>query len=324
MILWSDCLVLTKSSLVRIIARPSTIDRFKQVFDMDSRRFPRSFEWTAPGEHRAKRRAFVAVSIIYLVFSGLSLGLFALWIGFSYLLYCILETRIQGDCARLGPQQMPEVFFLMQDLARDMKVPMPDLYITEDDDPLPVYTISLARPTLVVHSDYARKLNTDELKFFIAHELAHVKAGHLRVLSVLNVLEAHPPVSRWLTTPLELVRWAFRPWALKADETADRMALAAVGADLDIASAVLAKVAAGVEIGNRINPSAFRELARELKTGWMVWVNEMLYNRNLTARRLQLLEQLQPQLIVSLDEPEKPGRLERIRQHLLPARAASS
>ena len=119
--------------------------------------------------------AFV-VSIIGLVY-GIILGLFFFFVHLS------LIAHIRGSSIKLGPQQMPELYARVEEIAQRIGMKrMPDVYLQQSGGVLNAFATRFGRARFVVlFSDLVKACgdNVDALDFIIAHELGHIHRGHL-------------------------------------------------------------------------------------------------------------------------------------------------
>lgn len=242
-----------------------------------------------PGERAMKNRTVGALVLLYLVVTGLTLSVFLLWLAAAVLTVRVLRSRYRAHALEVGEGQFPELHGALRRCAQRLGVPAPDLYLAADTGNWPIYTVPLPRPAIVMSSWWARHLTTRELEFFLYHELAHGALGHRALLDPINVLENVGAVSWILATPLEVARYALRPWARLADFSADRVALACMGGDLDAAASALAKVTAGDELCLEVDGGAFLAQARRVELGWALYLHEITSGRLGNARRLHQL-----------------------------------
>jgi Zn-dependent protease with chaperone function len=119
--------------------------------------------------------AFV-VSIIGLVY-GIFFGLFFFFVHLS------LIAHIRGSSIKLGPQQMPELYARVEEIAQRIGMKrMPDVYLQQSGGVLNAFATRFGRARFVVlFSDLVKACgdNVDALDFIIAHELGHIHRGHL-------------------------------------------------------------------------------------------------------------------------------------------------
>jgi hypothetical protein len=192
-----------------------------------------------------------------------------------------------------------------------MGMPVPRCFVSWDPGNRPVFTVPLPQPAIMLSASWIKMLEPDELRFFLAKELAHGKLGHRFMLNPINVLENVGPISWVLTTPLEIARYCLRPWMRLAEFSADRLALASLDGDIEVAASALAKVTAGEEIYQRVSGPAFAEQARKLRGGLGLWVLEVLTGKIGYGSRLCKLLRFSedPQFEALTQGSEAPPRL---------------
>lgn len=94
------------------------------------------------------------------------------------------------------------------------------------------FTVGIVEPTVVLSSAAWEALNADEREAVLAHELAHVHHGDVRLRAALGLAAA-------LGAPF-LIKRVLRTWEQAAERICDRRAAAAVGHPSTVASALLA------------------------------------------------------------------------------------
>ncbi|GCE12949.1 M48 family metallopeptidase [Tengunoibacter tsumagoiensis] len=165
----------------------------------------------------------------------------------------ILPERIAyiqniAQSIRVSSRQCPRLYSLLQEACAIIDVPEPELYIAQ----MPMvnaYTSGHDHPYIVLHSGLVDLLSDDEVLAVIAHELGHIKAGHVLyktmarsigvLLSILGDMTLG--LGRVVGRSLEI---AFLEWDRKSEFTADRSA-ALVVQDADVMVSVMMKLAGG-------------------------------------------------------------------------------
>lgn len=242
-----------------------------------------------PGEARWLRRTALALVLVYAVCIGLTLSIFFFWMLLALATVAVLRSRYRSESIEVGPAQLPRVHALLARCAARLSLPAPKLFVSAEPGSWPVYTVPLPGPAIVMSGRWLEMLDDDELSFFLYHELAHARLGHRFLLDPINVLENVGPLSWILATPLEIARWFLRPWSRLAEFSADRVALACLDGDLDLAARALAKVTAGDELCRQVDGGAFLAQARDLTWSPTLFVHELATGRLGNARRLARL-----------------------------------
>jgi Zn-dependent protease with chaperone function len=124
---------------------------------------------------------------------------------------------------------------------------MPEVFIVDSDEPNAFTFGSEERSYMVIDATLLRSLTESELTAVIAHELGHVKSGHMQYHTLAEVLGGGLNFTASLMG-LNLIsvpiRFALLSWQRESEITADRTSLLAVN-DFEIVGSLLAKLASG-------------------------------------------------------------------------------
>src|SRR5580704_7707326 len=194
--------------------------------------------------------AFV-VSIIGLVY-GIVLGLVFFFVQLS------LIAHIRGSSIKLGPQQLPELYERVDEIAQriGMKT-VPDVYLRQSGGVLNAFATRFGRARFVVlFSDLVEACgdNVDALDFIIAHELGHIHRGHLNW--------------RWLLAPAMFIPFLGTAYSRACEYTCDRYGFQAPS-DPDRSLDGLCILAAGPQFVSFVNREAFVAQRDDLNTAFM-------------------------------------------------------
>jgi len=198
-----------------------------------------------------------------------------LLIAIGALLYVsISRGRLLGDSIHVHAGQLPHVASLVAECARILDVPNPQVFI-RDGVNVPIAAVGVAEPyALVISSHWLQHLEDDELKYLIARELAHIRAGHTRISSILSVNGRE-------NAPVSIV---FGAYLRHTEYTADRVALCACGS---IESAVMAiAIASFHHLGRQVDLSVVADQLRELRLEPTLRAGEWLGSSPYAARRI--------------------------------------
>lgn len=196
-------------------------------------------------------------------------------IAIGALLYVsISRGRLLGDSIHVHAGQLSHVANLVADCARRLDVAHPQVFI-RDDVNVPIAAVGVAEPyALVISSHWLQHLKDDELRFLIARELAHIRAGHTRISSILSVNGRE-------NTPVSIV---FGAYLRRTEYTADRVALCACGS---IESAIMAiAIASFHHLGREIDLTVVADQLRELRLEPTLRAGEWLGSSPYAARRI--------------------------------------
>lgn len=209
------------------------------------------------------------------VVGGIYAGFFAL---FFLLLHASLFAHIRGSAVRLGPEQFPELHRRVLELAQRIGLDdVPDVYLMQAGGTLNAFASRfLGLKVIVLYSDLLEACgdNTGARDMIIAHELGHLKAGHLR--------------HRWLIAPASLLPFLGSALSRAREYTCDRYGLVGAG-DKSAAITGLTILAAGGSFAGAVNRQALAAQREDLNTGW-VTIGEWMGTHPPLSRRIAALE----------------------------------
>ena len=177
---------------------------------------------------------------------------------FFFFIHLAFVAHIRGSAVRLGPDQFPDLHAAVVRIASRIGLdPVPEVYLMQAGGALNAFaTRFLGRHMVVLFSDLLEACgdNTGARDMIIAHELGHVKEGHLKW--------------HWILLPASII--PFLPQALSRarEYTCDRYGLVGAG-NTDDALLGLAILSAGAKHGPRVNRRVFVAQRGSLNTGWM-------------------------------------------------------
>ena len=189
---------------------------------------------------------FLIVSIIG-IFYGLFFALF------FFLAHVGFIAHLRGSAVKLGPEQMPDLYARVQRIAVRLGMEkVPDAYVMQAGGSLnALATKLLGSSFIVLFSDLLDACEDDQeaADFIIAHELGHLKAGHLRF--------------NWFLILGQLVPFLGGAYSRAREYTADRYGFAAVS---DRRSAIhgLTVLAAGGKRAKMVNLLTFVSQRRDM------------------------------------------------------------
>jgi len=137
-----------------------------------------------------------------------------------------MRKRIKeaGRQGKVLPTNYPEIHQLVRSQCAMLGIKEPDMYVL-DDEVAQVVTIAGAKPALVITRPVLNALTGEELAAAIAHELGHIKSGHVRMENVLIYMGGAPSHWRIIFAPATLFGFFLGTWAQVIERTADRIAL---------------------------------------------------------------------------------------------------
>lgn len=159
-----------------------------------------------------------------------------------------------ASSVRVGPSQLPELHTMLREACGILDVPEPELYLTQGD--ISSFSAGHNHPYIVLMSGLVDVLEGDELLAAIAHEVGHIKAGHLLYKSMASAIDFFGEVasdfslglSRYLTAPLQA---GLLTWDRRSELTADRASFLVVQ-EIGPCMGMLTKLAGG---GSRLDGS---------------------------------------------------------------------
>ncbi|CAI9412078.1 M48 family metallopeptidase [Nocardioides sp. T2.26MG-1] len=135
-----------------------------------------------------------------------------------------------GSAVRVDERQFTRLHGLLGEVGRTLDAPeLPEMYVVAN--PVPgALTIGMNKPFIVLNSGLVDLLDTDELRFVIAHELGHAMSGHAvyqtllqRLIQLTGVLSSVPVGG----LGFRAIMAALYEWSRKAELSADRAGLLA-------------------------------------------------------------------------------------------------
>ncbi|MEV6299783.1 M48 family metallopeptidase [Actinoplanes sp. NPDC051861] len=169
---------------------------------------------------------------------------------------------------RVDHRQYPRVYQRFTEAAATLDVAeLPELYVSQN----PVINgqaIGLDRPFIVITTAAVEKLDDDELRAMLGHEIGHVRSGHAVYKTIMIILTNWATSLSWVPVgaiALRAIIAAMLEWWRKAELSADRAGLLA-GQDPAASLRLLMKLAGGGDL-SQIDTAAFLEQAAEFEGG---------------------------------------------------------
>jgi len=128
--------------------------------------------------------------------------------------------------------------------------------------------IGMEKPFIVITSAAVEKLDDEELRALLGHEIGHVRSGHAVYKTIMTILTRWAASLSWLPVgaiTLRAIIAAMYEWWRKAELSADRAGLLA-GQDPAASTRLLMKLAGGGDL-SQIDTAAFLEQAAEYESG---------------------------------------------------------
>jgi Zn-dependent protease with chaperone function len=218
----------------------------------------------------------LAITIFGIVYIGL-IGII-LFVG-----HVVFIAHVKGSGVKLGPDQFPDLHDAVGRLARRMGFETsPDAYIVQAGGLLNAMATKLFRSNVIIlYSDLLEACgeNNAARDMIIAHELGHIKEGHLKYL--------------WFLLPGLFVPFLGSALSRAREYTCDRYGLAGAG-QKEGAMRGLTILAAGAKRGPQVNLAAMARQVEDLNSGWLTLGTWLATHPPLSARMIALEEALKP------------------------------
>ncbi len=202
---------------------------------------------------------------------------------FLFLSHVVMVAYIRGSAVRLGPNQLPDLYERVRILSARVGIEKePEAYLMQAGGALNAFATKFMRSDMIViYSDLLEACGDNQAArdMIIAHELGHLRCGHLRWL--------------WLLAPGLLVPFLGQAYSRAREYTCDRWGLAGCG-ELKGALHGLTVLAAGGKEAPRVNLEALAEQRNNLNTGWMTLGKWLMGHPPLCERILALAPSLLP------------------------------
>ena len=210
-----------------------------------------------------------ALLIGYVLHESIGASQVALFIVIAMVYVTLARGRLLGSSVRVHDTQYPRVFAIVKRACAALEIPMPLVFVREDNF-VPVAALGFGEPyALVLSSHWIEVFRDDELAFMIGRELGHIAAGHTRFLSLLSVNGKENP----------LIALIFGGWLRRCTMTCDKVGLLCCGT-LDAAIRAIG-VAEFHEFGRKVDYQAFSEQHAEIEADtisrWGTWLGSEPY-----------------------------------------------
>jgi Zn-dependent protease with chaperone function len=203
---------------------------------------------------------YVVIIVLYIFFAkGLLVGYF------------------RGNGIRISPQQFPEIYRIYQDEMQKLGIRKePKLYCVQSNGVLNAFATRMTfRNYVVIYSEIlqtAYEEGCDAVAFVLAHELGHIKRGHL-----IKNFFIYPAL---LVFPLRLA------YSRACEYTCDLLARRTTSERGIIGLVVLA---AGSRLSRNVNTAEYIEKAHE-ERGFWVWFAEFMSTHPNLPKRISRLQ----------------------------------
>ena len=190
-----------------------------------------------------------------IVLIGLLLAGLGLWISGS-----ILRMRLLGNAVRVGPKQHPSIHAMATDLAEELGIPVPQVFLLSGSGMLDAFAVRLLgrrEGCVLLLSELVdlslERNRPEELRAILAHELAHHALGHVA------------PWRTFLLLPARIVPFLGYAHDRACELSCDRVALALLGKLKPVQGAFLALATGSRSLSDETTVEAFLEQDAEIR-----------------------------------------------------------
>ncbi len=212
-------------------------------------------------EHPADRGALTALRELR-GFDDVVKAFFGMWNERAF------RLSFLANSIRVDHRQYPRVYQRFTEAAATLDVAeLPQLFVAQS----PIINgqaIGIDKPFIVITTAAVEKLDDDELRALLGHEIGHVRSGHAVYKTIMMILTRWAANLSWLPVGALVLRGiiaAMMEWWRKAELSADRAGLLA-GQDPAASLRLLMKLAGGGDL-SQIDTAAFLEQAAEYEGG---------------------------------------------------------
>jgi hypothetical protein len=218
-----------------------------------------------------------ALAIGYVLHESIGASQVALFIVVAMIYVTLARGRLLGSSVRVHERQYPRVFKIVKQTCAALEIPMPFVFVREDNY-VPVVALGFGEPyALVLSSHWIELFADDELAFMIGRELGHVAAGHTRFHSLLSVNGNENPI----------IALIFGAWLRRCALTCDKVGLLCCGS-LDAAIRAMG-IAAFHSFGRQVDYEVFAEQHAEVQADSVLRWGESLSSEPYATRRIESL-----------------------------------
>ena len=222
---------------------------------------------------------FISFSLLILL--GWALSLISVYFVLFMIVIGIVFIQLQqfyylGDSVRVHSNQFPEIFEILLEYSKMLGVRKANIYIKQDPS-LNAWTLGISTCTVVLTSALVEQLSTKELRFVVAHELGHFKAGHTKITSLTSPLGMNNPFSNLVMGFYER----------QTEYTSDRCGLV-LTRNIDSAVSSLIKLSIGAELYKKLNVDGYIQQLN-VAGGFGLKLGELLSNHPLTTNRIKAM-----------------------------------
>jgi Zn-dependent protease with chaperone function len=160
----------------------------------------------------------------------------------------LLRVQLTGSFLKVTADSFPDLNELLVKACDTLDLPSrPDLYVGSGGGTINAFTACVDQPLIMLTAGAVDALTPEELLFVIAHEVGHIKSGHVLYYQIAEFIPLVGEIvgaatlgfGEWLSAPLQL---ALMHWQRMSEFTADRAGLLACQ-DAEVALRTMMKLA---------------------------------------------------------------------------------
>jgi len=198
--------------------------------------------------------------------------------GFDWLCRKFVEYGIErieyvqniGGSIRVGPRQMPLIYEMLRECCDILDVEEPELYVS--NGPVNAFTSGHDHPFIVVQSGLIDLMTDIEVMGVIAHELGHIKCGHVLYKTMARGIKpffemlgnATLGAGKLVGAGIEV---ALGSWDQRSELSSDRAALLVLQEAAPCVSMLMKLAGGSRRMPEQLNPEQFLNQARAYREG---------------------------------------------------------
>ncbi|MFQ6130969.1 MAG: M48 family metalloprotease [Armatimonadota bacterium] len=219
----------------------------------------KEFEELTPEQQEKIKAQLQNPRLVWQVPAALAAWPFATLLVVPILACAPMRRRLKkmGPRAKVMGNNYPEIWQLVRSQCQLIGVREPEAYVIDDDVAM-VSTLSGRRPALLITKPAQEALTGEELAAAIAHELGHIKCGHVRMMNVIDYLLSAKRIWRVIWWPAGLLAFVLKGWAEVIEWSADRASLLLVG-KIAAVNAFMVKLALESDVMGQVDSTELRE-----------------------------------------------------------------
>lgn len=195
---------------------------------------------------------------------------------------------MMANAIKLSEKQFPELYEIIRRLSNELNLDeVPDAFLIQEGGLINAFATRLyfRRNYMVFYADIVevayREGDFDSLEFIIAHEMAHIKAGHVTLLYNLAIFPIAfvPVLKNFLWTALSRAR----------EYTSDRIAIRIA----PLGKRGLIVLSAGEHLYKDVNYEEYLQVARTPEGFW-IWSTNLFSTHPALVRRVRAVNEDRP------------------------------